>query len=86
MKTAFRISLFLTIIGGINWGLIGFIGYDAIAAMFGGYNIMSQIVFSAVGIAAVVLTLLSRDIVLLSLMGDEEVKLHRTRRSKKART
>lgn len=86
MKTAFRVSLFLVIIGGINWGLIGFLGYDAVATLTGGYNAASQAVYAAVGVAALVLVLLSRNIVLLSLTDDEEVRthLHRTTRTKKA--
>lgn len=31
-----RIALVLTIIGAINWGLIGFFQFDLVAAIFGG--------------------------------------------------
>ena len=31
-----RTALFLTIIGAINWGLIGFFQFDLVASLFGG--------------------------------------------------
>lgn len=36
MSTIQRICLVLTIIGAINWGLIGFFQFDLVAAIFGG--------------------------------------------------
>ncbi len=47
-----KTALILTIIGAINWGLIGFFGFDAVGALFGGQgSIISRIIFSLVGIA-----------------------------------
>ncbi|MBE0448039.1 MAG: DUF378 domain-containing protein [Actinobacteria bacterium] len=47
-------ALVLVIIGAINWGLIGFFGFDLVAAIFGGGDTFatgSRIVFAIVGLA-----------------------------------
>jgi len=50
-----RIALVLTIIGAINWGLIGFFQFDLVAAIFGGQNAaLSRIVYGLVGIAGLI--------------------------------
>ena len=47
------IALILTIIGGINWGLIGIFRFDLVAWIFGGQDaILSRIIYTLVGIAA----------------------------------
>ena len=46
-------ALALTIIGGINWGLIGLFRFDLVAWIFGGSTtIGSRIVYGLVGLAA----------------------------------
>ena len=44
----------LTIIGALNWGLIGIFGFDLVAFIFGPATIASSIVYSIIGIAALV--------------------------------
>ncbi|MFD2705399.1 DUF378 domain-containing protein [Salibacterium lacus] len=47
-----RTALVLTIIGAVNWGLIGFFGFDLIAAVFGSQaEAMSRVIYALVGIA-----------------------------------
>ena len=47
-----KTALVLTIIGAINWGLIGIFGFDAVGALFGGQSSMiSRIIFAVVGLA-----------------------------------
>lgn len=47
------IALVLTIIGGVNWGLIGIFQFDLVAWIFGGQDAMlSRIIYTLVGIAA----------------------------------
>lgn len=47
------IALILTIIGGINWGLVGIFQFDLVAWIFGGQDaILSRIIYTLVGIAA----------------------------------
>lgn len=44
----------LVLIGALNWGLIGLFGFDLVAALFGGpTTLLSRIVYSLVGIAAI---------------------------------
>ncbi|MGM9924765.1 MAG: DUF378 domain-containing protein [Bacillus sp. (in: firmicutes)] len=50
-----RIALLLTIIGAINWGLIGFFQFDLVATIFGGQgSFLSRIIYGLVGIAGLV--------------------------------
>lgn len=57
------IALILTVIGGINWGLIGIFQFDLVAWLFGGQGaILSRIIYTLVGFAAVwCISLLFRD-------------------------
>ena len=49
-----KIALILTIIGGINWGLIGIFQFDLVAWIFSGQNaIISRIIYTLVALAAV---------------------------------
>jgi uncharacterized protein len=55
MSTIQRIALILTIIGAINWGLIGFFQFDLVASIFGGQDsALSRIVYGLVGIAGLI--------------------------------
>ncbi|MHC4439052.1 MAG: DUF378 domain-containing protein [Planctomycetota bacterium] len=42
----------LLLIGALNWGLVGFLGFDLVAALFGQMSVLSRIVYALVGIAA----------------------------------
>ncbi len=47
------IALLLSIIGGLNWGLIGIFQFDLVAWLFGGQgSILSRIVYTLVGLSA----------------------------------
>ena len=56
------ISLILTIIGAINWGLIGLAKFDLVAWIFGGQTAtFSRIIYTLVGLAGLwCITLLFR--------------------------
>ncbi|MFB6467564.1 DUF378 domain-containing protein [Cytobacillus sp. Hz8] len=55
MSAIQRIALVLTIIGAINWGLIGFFQYDLVAAIFGGQSsTLSRIIYGLVGICGLI--------------------------------
>lgn len=45
--------LVLLVIGGINWGLIGFFGVDLVASLFGPMSSLSRIVYVLVGVSAI---------------------------------
>ena len=47
-----RITLLLLIVGGLNWGLVGLFGFDLVAALFGEKSLLSRIVYTLVGVAA----------------------------------
>lgn len=44
----------LVIIGAINWGLIGFFNYDLVASIFGELSMTTRIIYSLVGISALI--------------------------------
>ncbi len=47
------IALLLSIIGGLNWGLIGIFRFDLVAWLFGGQgSIISRVVYTLVGLSA----------------------------------
>ena len=50
----FFLSFTILIIGGINWGLVGFFDFDLVAAIFGKMSVLSRIIYSIVGISAIV--------------------------------
>ena len=43
----------LVIVGALNWGLVGFFKFDLVATLFGDMTMLSRIVYSLVGLAAV---------------------------------
>lgn len=53
MKVFNAIILTLVIIGGINWGLIGLFDYNLVDAVFGTMSIVSRVIYTLVGVAAI---------------------------------
>ena len=48
-----KIALFILLVGGINWGLVGLFQFDVIAWAFGGSaSVMSRILYIVVALAA----------------------------------
>lgn len=43
----------LLVVGGLNWGLVGFLNFDLVAALFGAGTPLARIVYVLVGLAAV---------------------------------
>ena len=50
MKTLDYTALILVIIGTINWGLIGFFGFNLVNALFGNMTLLSRIIYALVGL------------------------------------
>ncbi len=46
-------AMVLLIIGGVNWGLIGFFGFNLVASLFGDMTALSRLVYALVGLAAI---------------------------------
>ncbi|XMB86331.1 DUF378 domain-containing protein [Mycoplasmatota bacterium WC44] len=61
MSALQKTALVLTLVGALNWGLIGLFGFDLVAFIFGGATtFLSRTVYSLVGVAAIInLTLLA---------------------------
>lgn len=53
METLQKICLIFTIIGAINWGLIGIFDFNLIEAIFGS-DILARIIYSIVGITGLI--------------------------------
>jgi uncharacterized protein len=56
LNTLGLISLVLVIIGGLNWGLIGFFKFDLVASVFMNVPMLASIVYDLVGLSALYLT------------------------------
>ena len=54
MKTFQKIALIFTIIGAINWGLIGFFNFNLVVAIAGANTIFSRVIYSIVGICGLI--------------------------------
>lgn len=52
MKIINTIALILVIVGGLNWGLIGFFNFNLVDFLFGAGSILSKLVYILVGIAS----------------------------------
>ena len=48
-------SLTLTVIGAINWGLIGFFNLNLVALLFGSMSLLSRIIYGLVGLCGLYL-------------------------------
>ena len=60
MRKLNTLAAILTIVGGLNWGLVGLFKFDLVAAVFGGMqfgevNVASRIVYTLVGLSALYL-------------------------------
>ena len=49
-----KISLVLTIIGAINWGLIGLFNFNLVDSLFGVDSFLSMLIYILVGIAGII--------------------------------
>ena len=53
MKTLKVLTLLLVIVGGINWGLVGLVRFDLVAAVFGWQDaLLARVVYVLVGLSA----------------------------------
>ena len=70
-----RIALILSIIGGLNWGLVGIFQFDLVAWLGGGQSgVVSRIIYIIVGLAAIwCISLLFRE---SDMLDDRHVENH----------
>jgi uncharacterized membrane protein YuzA (DUF378 family) len=46
------VALVLVLVGALNWGLVGILEFDLVATIFGDMTLLTRIVYSLVGLAA----------------------------------
>lgn len=54
METLQKICLALTIIGALNWGLVGLFDFNLVNAMFGVDSIITNVIYSLVALAGII--------------------------------
>ena len=54
METLQKVCLVFTIIGAINWGMIGLFDFDLVAALFGVKELVTRLIYSLVGLAGII--------------------------------
>jgi len=54
MQTIQKIALALTIIGALNWGLVGLFNFNLVEAAFGVDALFTKIVYTFVGLAGII--------------------------------
>jgi len=52
MKFVGTAALVLVVIGGINWGLVGFFDYNLVNSIFGVGSVIARVVYALVGLSA----------------------------------
>lgn len=53
MKVTDAIVTLLLVVGGLNWGLVGFLNFDLVATILGDMTIFSRIIYAVVGLCAI---------------------------------
>lgn len=54
METLQKTLLVITIVGAINWGLIGILDLDLVAMLFGNGGLFTRVIYTVVGICGLV--------------------------------
>ena len=54
MKSLDMLTRILLIVGGLNWGLVGVANFDLVAAIFGAGALLAKVVYTLVGLSAIV--------------------------------
>lgn len=54
METFQKVTLIFTIIGAINWGLIGFFDFNLVESLFMPESVLPSIIYAIVGICGLV--------------------------------
>lgn len=49
-----KVFLCLTIIGAINWGLIGLLDFNLVTYLFGNKSLLTNIIYSLVGLSGLI--------------------------------
>ncbi len=66
-----KIAMILVVIGGLNWGLVGFFKYDLVATIFGDLSMGARVVYSIVGLSALYLLLMMSKMMMKKPAGNQ---------------
>lgn len=55
MKSLHVVTVLLTVVGAINWGLVGLFDYNLVRGLLGAGSMLEKVVYVAVGASAVYL-------------------------------
>ncbi len=53
MQTIQKIALVFTVIGALNWGLVGFFDYNLVESLFNN-NMLERVIYSIVGVCGLI--------------------------------
>lgn len=63
MNTLYKISLIISIIGCINWGLVGLFDFNLVEFLFGNATLLTRIVYVLVAISGIIdIGILTKDL------------------------
>ena len=54
MKILRYMAYVLVLIGALNWGLIGFFGFNLVSSIFGDMTVWSRMIYALVGLSAII--------------------------------
>lgn len=69
MKAWKIIGYILLIVGGLNWGLVGFFNYNLVDTLFGVGSGVSRTIYALVGIAALIMIIA---MMFMPMMSDDD--------------
>jgi len=53
MRAMGILTAILIVVGGLNWGLVGFLRFDLVASIFGDMSALARLVYVLVGLSAI---------------------------------
>lgn len=59
MKIANRLALIVLVLGGLNWGLVGLIRFDAVFMIFGPMTDLTRATYTVIGFCAAYIAVVS---------------------------
>ena len=54
METIYKVCLFFTVLGALNWGLIGLFDFNLVTAIFEEGSIIVRIIYSLIGLCGLI--------------------------------
>ena len=54
MNTLYKTSLVISIVGALNWGLIGLLGFNLVETIFGINTFLTTLIYILVGVSGII--------------------------------